>query len=130
VRKAGGPAAGYVDTLVDQHNRGREITAYILSVASKGRIGAADVVSLASAFGAFELMYANHTAREDTIVFPAWKNALSDHELDEMGEKFEDIEKQTFGKDGFDDAVQKIDHIEQGLGFSALGQFTAAKPQA
>jgi hypothetical protein len=30
-------------------------------------------------------MYANHAAREDTIIFPAWENALSRHELDEMG---------------------------------------------
>ena len=130
VRKAGGPAAGYIDVLIAQHNRGREITAYILSVTSKGKIGAADAVPLANAFDAFELMYANHTAREDTIIFPAWKNALSEHELDEMGEKFEDIEKQTFGKDGFDDAVQRMDHIEQALGLSDLAQFTASKPSA
>ena len=130
VRKAGGPAAGYVDILTAQHNRGREITAYILSVTSKGKIGAADAVPLANAFDTFELMYANHTTREDTIIFSAWKRSLSEHELDEMGEKFEDIEKQTFGKDGFDDAVEKMDHIEQGLGLSDVAQFTAPKPSA
>jgi hemerythrin-like domain-containing protein len=130
VRKAGGPAAGYIEVLIAQHNRGREITAYILSATSKGKIGAADAVPLANAFDAFELMYANHTAREDTIIFPAWKKALSEHELDEMGEKFEDIEKQTFGKDGFDDAVQKMDHIERALGLSDLAQFTTPKPSA
>lgn len=128
VRRAGNPAASYVDVLIAQHNRGREITGYILSVTASGRIGAADAVPLANAFDAFELMYANHTAREDTIIFPAWKKALSETELDEMGEKFEDIEKQTFGKDGFDDAVQRMDRIEQALGLSDLAQFTAAKP--
>jgi hemerythrin-like domain-containing protein len=130
VRKAGGPAAANVDVLVAQHNRGREITTYIQSATSRGKIGAADAVPLANAFDAFELMYSNHTAREDTIIFPAWKNALSEHELEEMGEKFEEIEKQTFGKDGFEDAIQKIDRIEQALGLSALAQFTAAKPSA
>jgi hemerythrin-like domain-containing protein len=130
VRKAGGPAAAYVDILIAQHNRGREITAYILAATSKGKIGAADAVPLANAFDALELMYANHTAREDTIIFPAWKNALSEGELDEMGDKFEDIEKQTFGKDGFDDAVQRMDRIEQVLGFSDLAQFTAPKPSS
>lgn len=30
-----------------------------------------------------------------------------------MDEKFEDIEKQTFGHDGFDDAVHRISHIEE-----------------
>jgi hypothetical protein len=59
-----------VDVLTAQHSRGREITAYILSVTSKGQIGAADGMPLANAFDAFELMYANHTARGGTIVFP------------------------------------------------------------
>jgi hypothetical protein len=56
---------------------------------------------VAVALDSIELMYANHAAREDTIVFPAWKDALSDHQLDEMGDKFEDIEREQFGKDGF-----------------------------
>jgi hemerythrin-like domain-containing protein len=32
IKRAGGPAATYPDILVAQHNRGREITDYILSV--------------------------------------------------------------------------------------------------
>ncbi len=49
---------------------------------------------------AFELMYEHHAAREDTVVFPAWKKALSASELSEMGEKFEEIEEKRFGEDG------------------------------
>ena len=55
-----------------------------------------------------ELMYEHHAAREDTVVFPAWKDALSANQLDEMGETFEEIENQQFGKDGFEDAVAQI----------------------
>ena len=73
-------------------------------------------------------MYQNHTAREDTIVFPAWKDALSERQLREMGDKFEDIERQQFGKDGFEDAVKQIGQIEQALGFADLAQFTAPPP--
>ena len=73
-------------------------------------------------------MYQNHTAREDTIVFPAWKDALSEQQLHEMGDKFEDIERQQFGKDGFEDAVKQIAQIEQALGFADLAQFTAPPP--
>src|SRR5690242_9573391 len=104
LRKVGGPAAAYVDTLVAQHNRGREITDYILSIAGKGGIGSGDAEPLARVFEAFVLMYQNHAAREDTIVFPAWKDALSERQLREMGDRFEDIERRTFGKDGFEDA--------------------------
>jgi hemerythrin-like domain-containing protein len=126
VRKAGGKAAGYAGVLTAQHNRGREITDFVLAKTSGARIG--DGEALARVFEGFALMYANHTAREDTIVFPAWKQALSEHALDEMGEKFEDIEKQTFGRDGFDEAVSRMDRIEAALGLSDLARFTAPPP--
>jgi hypothetical protein len=73
-------------------------------------------------------MYQNHTAREDTIVFPAWKEVLTARQLREMGEKFEDIEHQQFGKDGYEDVVAQIGQIEQVLGFADLAQFTAPPP--
>jgi hemerythrin-like domain-containing protein len=73
-------------------------------------------------------MYENHAAREDTIIFPAWKQMLSDQQLDEMGDKFEDIEHQQFGEDGFDMAVKQIAEIEGSLGFADLAQFTAPPP--
>ena len=41
VRNAGGPTASYVDVLIAQHNRGREITDYILAITGKGRSGPA-----------------------------------------------------------------------------------------
>ncbi len=126
VKKKGGKAAGYVDVLITQHNRGRQITDFILAKTSGARIS--DGAALANVFENFAVMYANHTAREDTIVFPAWKQALSQHDLDEMGEKFEDIEKATFGGDGFDQAVAKIDHIETVLGLSNIDRFTAPPP--
>jgi hemerythrin-like domain-containing protein len=128
VKKAGGAAAGYVDVLKSQHDRGREVTDYILAVSGKGTIGSGNAESLARAFESFVLMYQNHTAREDTIVFPAWKDALSNRQLHEMGEKLEGIEHQTFGKDGFDDAVERIAKIEQALGLGDIGQFTAPPP--
>jgi hemerythrin-like domain-containing protein len=128
VKKAGGPAAAYVDVLIAQHNRGREITDYIFAVAGKGAISASDAEALARVFDGLDLMYENHAAREDTIVFPAWKDALSERQLDEMGDKFEDIERAQFGKDGYEDAVAQIGRIEQALGLTDLAQFTAPTP--
>jgi hemerythrin-like domain-containing protein len=128
LRKVGGPAAAYVDVLIAQHNRGREITDYIVSVAGKGGIGASDAEPLARVFETFVLMYQNHAAREDTIVFPAWKDALSERQLREMGDRFEDIERRTFGKDGYEDAVKQVAQIEQSLRVADLAQFTAPPP--
>jgi hemerythrin-like domain-containing protein len=128
IKKAGGPAAGYADVLKAQHDRGREVTEYILAVTGKGVIGMGDAEPLARALESFVLMYQNHAAREDTIVFPAWKEALSERQLHEMGDKFEEIERQQFGRDGYEDAVAQIGQIEQALGFADLAQFTAPPP--
>ena len=128
IRKAGGPAAAYVDVLVAQHQRGREITDYLLAIAAKGVIGTGDAEPLAGALDRLELMYEHHAAREDTIVFPAWKDALSAEQLDEMGDKFEEIEQQQFGEDGFEDAVAQIGRIEEALGMADISQFTAPPP--
>jgi hemerythrin-like domain-containing protein len=128
VRKGSGAAAKYPDILVAQHARGREITSYLLSVTNSGRIASGNAEPLARSLEAFVLMYRNHAAREDTIVFPAWKTHFTNKQLDELSDQFEDIEHKMFGKDGFDDAVEKIAAIEQSLGLADLSQFTAPPP--
>src|SRR5881227_3469403 len=84
--------------------------------------------SLWKVFETFVLMYQNHAAREDTIIFPAWKKNFSDKQLDEISDQFEDIEHKMFGKDGFEDAEKKISSIEEALGFADLAQFTPPAP--
>lgn len=123
VSRAGGQASVYPEILTAQHSRGREITAYILSM-TKGK-EPADVRKLASAMRAFVRMYRAHAAREDTIVFPAWKQTMSEEQMDEMGERFEDIEHKQFGEDGFEKAVSQIAAIEEQLGLADLSKFTA-----
>jgi hemerythrin-like domain-containing protein len=128
VKQAGGPAAALPDVLVVQHNRGREITDYIIAVTQGAKLGATNAEPLAHALEGFVLMYQNHAAREDTIIFPAWKQTLTARQLDEIGDKFEDIEKEQFGSDGYEDAVKQIGEIEGALGLADLGQFTAPPP--
>jgi hypothetical protein len=91
-------------------------------------IATGDADPLARALESFVLMYENHAAREDTIVFPAWKRVLSDRQLHDMGEKFEEIEKQQFGRDGYEEAVKQMGEIEQALGVADIGQFTPPPP--
>jgi hemerythrin-like domain-containing protein len=129
IRKMGKPAlTRYADILVAQHQRGREITDYILAVTNASRIASANAEPLARVFEGFFRMYANHAAREDTIIFPAWKTNFTDKQLDEIGDQFEEIEHKMFGKDGFDDAEEKISGIEKTLGLSDLAQFTPPAP--
>jgi hemerythrin-like domain-containing protein len=128
VKKVGGEASGYPDILVAQHNRGREITDYIISVTQGAKLGTSNADALAKSLEAFVLMYRNHAAREDTIIFPAWKQTMTGKELDEMNDKFEDIEHEQFGEDGFEDAVKQISAIENSLELADISQFTAPPP--
>ncbi|HZS04368.1 MAG TPA: hemerythrin domain-containing protein [Blastocatellia bacterium] len=129
VKSAGGAAAGYPDILIAQHARGREITDYILAVTQGGRLSAGGAEPFARALESFVRMYRAHAAREDTIIFPAWKQTLTAKQLDEMGDRFEEIEHEQFGKDGFEDAVRQIGEIEGSLGLADLAQFTAPPPK-
>ena len=108
VRKMKGEAAKYPDILVEQHQRGREITEYTLAVTAGSKISVQHGEGLATALEGLVLMYENHAAREDTIVFPAWKKNFSNKQLDELSEQFEDIEHKMFGKDGFEDAEKSV----------------------
>jgi hypothetical protein len=45
-----------------------------------------------------------------------------------LAEKFEEIEHQQFGKDGFDDGLERIARVEKTLGVSDLGSYTASPP--
>lgn len=128
VKKAGGAAAGFADVLIAQHQRGREITDFIVGATAGPRISSGSVKSFAAALESLVRMYEHHAAIEDTIVFPAWKQTLNSKQLDAMSEKFEEIEHEQFGEDGFEDALKQIAEIEQSLGLGDLAQFTAPAP--
>ena len=129
VRKLSSPVAKLPDTLLAQHKRGREITDYILDVASKPTLSTTEALRLARVMVSLNQMYEPHATREDTELFPAWKSALGKKAYAEMGEKFEQIEHQTFGADGFDQALAQIVKIEAEFGLSDLGLVTAAPPR-
>lgn len=127
VRKLKKPLASLPDVLQAQHQRGREITDYIRRVVSQESLGIASI-PLANALDSFVRMYEPHAAREDTVLFPAWKAALGENGYAEMGEQFEEIEHRTFGGDGFDDALDRITRIEAEFGLTDLAAFTAPMP--
>jgi hemerythrin-like domain-containing protein len=128
VRKMKAEAAKYPDVLIVQHERGRKITDYILAVTNFPSIAPGNAEPLARAFESMVRMYQHHAAREDTIVFPAWKENFTQKQIDEFGDQFEEIEQKMFGKDGFEDAERKIGQIEQTLGLADIAQFTAPAP--
>jgi hemerythrin-like domain-containing protein len=122
-----GPAGIYPDILTAQHNRGREITDFVISSTASGRIGA-NVTEVSHALSGFVRMYEAHAAREDTIVFPAWKDLITAEEYDELGEKFEDIEQEQFGEDGYEVALKQIAEIETAIGLDDISKLTPPPP--
>jgi len=128
VKKAAGEAAGYADVLIAQHQRGREITDFVLAVTAGPKMSTSNLKSFVAALESMVRMYEHHAAIEDTVVFPTWKETLNSKQLDDLNEKFEEIEHQQFGEDGFEDALEQIAQIEQSLGLSDLTQFTAPAP--
>lgn len=128
IRKVQGPVAAFADVLVAQHARGREITDYLLSVSKGDRIAENQVDSVRNALESFVRMYNHHATVEDTVVFPAWKTATGEQEYSELGEKFEEIETEIFGADGFQTALKRMEEIEASLGLTNLDMFTAPPP--
>ena len=69
-------------------------------------------------------MYRPHEAREDTVLFPAFRSVVSGHEYDALGEDFEKKEDELFGQDGFFKVVDQVAQLEKKLGIFELSQFT------
>jgi len=69
-------------------------------------------------------MYRPHEAREDTVLFPAFRSIVSPHEYDALGEEFEDREHTLFGEEGFEKIVAEVAALEKALGIYELSRFT------
>jgi hemerythrin-like domain-containing protein len=115
-----------VNVLLQQHQAGRTLTDKIMHLSKTSPITENDSKQLLDALTAFNVMYRPHEAREDTVLFPAFRKIVSSHEYDSLGEEFEKNEQKKFGEDGFATMVGKVADIEKQLGIYDLTQFTPA----
>ena len=123
-RKAG-KFVKLVDTLQEQHAAGRRLTAQIRELGALGTFKyVSDSDKLADALRSFLRMYRPHEAREDTVLFPAFRSIVSAHEYDALGEDFEKKEDALFGEDGFFKMIDQVAQLEKKLGIYELSQFT------
>ncbi len=124
-RKAG-KLVKLVDTLETQHKAGRDLTAQIRELAGTAtfKYVSTDPEKLSDALREFLRMYRPHEAREDTVLFPAFKKIVSPHEYDALGDDFEKKEDELFGDEGFFKVVDQVAELEKRLGIYELAQFT------
>jgi hemerythrin-like domain-containing protein len=108
-----------VATLRRQHQRGREVTDQIVRSAKTGASA-----ELADLMRNFERMYRPHAAREDTVLFPAFRSVVGRSAYAELGEQFEEEEHARFGAHGFEDTVADVARLEEALGIHDLERFT------
>jgi hemerythrin-like domain-containing protein len=108
-----------VAVLRRQHQRGREVTAEIARLA---RAGASP--RLAQLLRAFGRMYRPHAAREDTVLFPAFRDVIGGGAYRELGEQLEKDEHARFGERGFEKSVAEVAQLEAALGIGDLAAFT------
>lgn len=113
-----------VDVLLQQHKAGRTITDRIIQLTKTTTTTENENQKLIKLLSDFNTMYRPHEAREDTILFPAFRKIISSHEYDSLGEEFEKDEEKIFGKNGFESLINKVETIEKSIGIYALSKFT------
>jgi hemerythrin-like domain-containing protein len=114
-----------VGSLRRQHQAGRKLTDTIIRLSpAAGAQAASNQQQLLDSMRGFVRMYRPHEAREDTVLFPAFRSILEPKEFEALGEQFEDKEHELFGKEGFHGIVAQVAKLEQTLGIYDLDQFT------
>jgi hemerythrin-like domain-containing protein len=114
-----------VSVLRQQHQAGRRVTEEIQGLATPASLKNPEGRrKLEMSLRQFIRMYRPHAAREDTVLFPAFRSIVSPNEYDSLGEQFEDQEHKLFGEDGFEKIVDEVASLEKKLGIENLAQFT------
>ena len=114
-----------VEVLREQHQAGRRVTDVTMRLANLQSLrNESERAQLINSMQQFIRMYNPHEAREDTVLFPAFRKIVSAHEFDSLGEDFEKKEDELFGDDGFEKMVDKVAGIEKRFGIYDLAHFT------
>jgi hemerythrin-like domain-containing protein len=120
-----GKLVDLVEVLLQQHQAGRRLTDITMRLTTNEALKNADERrKLADSMRQFIRMYSPHEAREDTVLFPAFRGTVSAHEFDSLGEEFEKKEDELFGDDGFFKVVDQVAEIEKKLSIYDLSKFT------
>ncbi len=120
-----GKMVDLVQVLYQQHQAGRQLTTHLQALLTPDLFSKPSArLQVASYLHAFTRMYRPHAAREDTVLYPAFRSVISTKEFMALGETFEDKEEKLFGKNGFEKIVGQVAGLEKQLGIYQIEQFT------
>ena len=120
-----GKLVDLVAVLREQHQAGRRLTGEIQRLSKQGAtVKEEDRRRLSDSMRLFIRMYRPHEAREDTVLFPAFRTIVSRKEYETLGDAFEETEHRLFGSEGFEKIVAEVAGLEQRLGIYELSRFT------
>lgn len=109
-----------VNVLREQHQAGRRVTDVTMRFAKLESLkNESERAQLVNSMRQVIRMYNPHEAREDTVLFPAFRKLVSPHEFDSLGEDFEKKENELFGEDGFAKMVDKWFQSRSDLAFTS-----------
>lgn len=116
--------ATLVRTLLTQHDKGRHLTAAILAAAGADLTQTRAKESLKGFLDAFVRMYEPHEAWEDTVIYPALRAQTPQRTLDELAERFHELENTQYGDAALTQILNRVTGVEQQLGIADLAAFT------
>jgi hemerythrin-like domain-containing protein len=124
VEKAG-KLAPLTAVLRAQHKAGRDATDGILKRLEPQPFNVPESRrELAALLRSFARMYRAHYAREDTVVFPAFRQATPPGEFARLGDLLQERERETLGPGAFEKIAAQLAQIEAAMEIADLAQFT------
>jgi len=120
-----GYLAGTVDTLLRQHEIGREVTERIVDLSMPGRIKDETRMNiLATLCRSYIFMYRPHMSRENTELFPRLYEIADEEKIREIGENIRREEQRSLGEKGFSGLLHDLAEVEQSLGIGDVACYT------
>ncbi len=117
--------SGLTETLEGQHDDARAVNDLVLDLTKSGKVkGKAELDELVLLTKSFKDMITAHAAWEETIIFPAMYDLLSENDMDDVNRKFMEAERQLLGGKGPEMLYREIDSIEEAAGTNDLAMYT------
>ena len=122
-----GAELALVATLRAQHAAGRHLTSEVLELATLENVREPSTrARLVQAMRLFIRMYRPHAAQENTVLFPAFRKALSRKQYEGLRAELEKNERALFGEHLYETVLEEVRELERALGIAELGAFTPA----